>query len=101
MQDSTYFFWFLFRDFTISHIFYKIQNINKFQLVSIITQWTYTCQNPWALVPKLRNSNFEKYLKKKTVALTKHINLNASSKLQNVTKLTNSSVTKLKTRQNL
>ena len=40
------FFWFLFGDFNISNIFYKIQNINKWQLASVITNWTYTCLNP-------------------------------------------------------
>ena len=39
-------FWFLFGDFYILNIFYKIQNLNKWQLVSVIT---YTCLNPWAL----------------------------------------------------
>ena len=29
--------------------FYKIQNLNKWQLVSVITHWTYTCPNPWDL----------------------------------------------------
>ena len=46
------FFWFLLGDFNISNIFYKIQNLNKQQLVSVITHWTYTCLNPWALRKK-------------------------------------------------
>ena len=41
------FFWFLFRDFNISNIFYKIQNVNEWPLVLIITHWTYTFLNPW------------------------------------------------------
>ena len=43
------FFWFLFWDFNISNIFYKMQNLNEWQLVSVITHWTYTFLNPWAL----------------------------------------------------
>ena len=42
-------FWFLFGDFNILNIFYKIQNLNEWQLVSVITYWTYTFLNPWAL----------------------------------------------------
>ena len=49
------FFWFLFKDFNISNIFYKIQNLKKWQLVSVITHWTYTCLNPWALRKKNHN----------------------------------------------
>ena len=49
-KRSTYFFWFLFGDFNISNIFYKILNLNKCQLVLIITHWTYTCLNPWASI---------------------------------------------------
>ena len=43
------FFGFVFGDFNISNIFYKIQNLNEWQLVSLITHWTYTFLNPWAL----------------------------------------------------
>ena len=40
------FFGFLFGDCNISNIFDKIQNLNKWQLVSVITHWTYNCLNP-------------------------------------------------------
>ena len=43
------FFWFPFRDFIISNIFYKILNFNEWQLVSVIIHWTYTFLNHWAL----------------------------------------------------
>ena len=46
---STYF-WFLFRDFIISDIFYKIQNLNWWPVFLVITHWTYTCLSPWALL---------------------------------------------------
>ena len=49
MKKNTSFFWFLFGDFIISNIFYKILNLNKCQLVSVITHWTYTFLHPWAL----------------------------------------------------
>ena len=49
MQIKYLFFLFLFGDFNISNIFYKIQNLNKWQLASVITHWTYTCLNPGAL----------------------------------------------------
>ena len=49
MQIEHLFLRFLFTDFNISNIFYKIQKLNKWQLVSVITHWTYTCLNPWAL----------------------------------------------------
>ena len=42
-------FWFLLGDFNISNIFYKIQNLNEWQLVSVITHMTYTFLNPWTL----------------------------------------------------
>ena len=42
-------FWFLFGDFNISDIFYKMQNLNEWQIVSVITHWTNTLLNPWAL----------------------------------------------------
>ena len=48
-KKSTLFFWFLFEAFNILDIFYKIQNLSKWQLVSVITHWTYTYLNPWAL----------------------------------------------------
>ena len=48
-KTSTLFFRFLFGDFNISDIFYKILNLNKWPLVSVITHRTYTCLNPWAL----------------------------------------------------
>ena len=46
------FFWFLIGDFNIPSIFYKIQNWNEWQLVSVITHWTYSFLNPWALSHK-------------------------------------------------
>ena len=48
-KKCTYFFWILFQDLKISNLFYKIQNLNKWQLVSLITHWTYDFLNPWAL----------------------------------------------------
>ena len=44
------FFLLLFRDFNILDIFYKIQNLNEWKIFSVITHWTYTFLNPWALV---------------------------------------------------
>ena len=48
-------FWFLFGDFNISNIFYKIQNLNEWQLVSVIIHWPYTFLNagwlPFGLRP--------------------------------------------------
>ena len=50
-KKNTLFFWFLLiGDFNISDIFYKVQNFNEWQLVPVITHWTYTCLNPWALI---------------------------------------------------
>ena len=42
-------FLFLFGDFNISNIFFKILNLHEWQYVSVITHWTYTFLNPWAL----------------------------------------------------
>ena len=41
----------MFSDVTFhpKNIFYKIQNFSEWQLISIITHWTYTFLNPWAL----------------------------------------------------
>ena len=49
VQIKYLFFLFLFGDFNISNIFYKIQRFNKWQLVSVITHWTYSCLNLQAL----------------------------------------------------
>ena len=42
------FLWFLFGDFNIADIFFKIQKFKKLQFAPVITHWTYTCLNPWA-----------------------------------------------------
>ena len=48
-KKSTMIFWFPFKDIKIADIIYKIQNLNYWQFVPVITHWTYTSQNPWAL----------------------------------------------------
>ena len=45
-KKNTYIFWFLFGDFNISNVFYKIQKLNQWQIVSVITHWTHTFLNP-------------------------------------------------------
>ena len=49
LTKKAHFVWFQVGDFNISDIFYKIQNFNKWPVLLVITNWTYTFLSPWAL----------------------------------------------------